>query len=188
MTIILAIEHQNKLYFGGDRYCGNPDNNSIDLCDTPKVYAVGNVLIGICGSVKCEQILEACAKKHFTKRKNITRDWIQNSFCEILQKEMERRNVLVEAADGQKLMPDDSSFLIGVKNEIIVLLSDFSIFRSNNKFAALGIGADSAKGALHALSEFDMDPREKILLALRASEQCCDKVRAPFDVISNCER
>lgn len=183
MTCVVAIEHKGNLYFGGDSFCADLEDEIVDLCDTPKVYKCGEVLIGICGSVKCEGVLEKCAKTHILKRKNVTKDWIKNNFLEILQKEMIKSKA-IESKNDSIQMPD-TTFLIGVQGEILILQDDFSFYRSARKFAAIGLGAPYALGALNALESFNISPEEKIKLALKTSSEFSYYVREPFHIIAN---
>lgn len=186
MTCVVALEENGNVYFGGDSFCADLEDEIVDLCDSPKVYRCGKVLIGICGSVKCEHVLERCAKTHIEKRKNITKDWIKNDFLKILQKEMIKSKAVVTKESGI-MMPDDSSFLIGVDGEILILQDDFSFYRSSRKFAAIGLGAPYALGALNSLVNFDIPPEEKIKLALKSSTEFSYYVREPFHIITSKE-
>jgi hypothetical protein len=59
---------------------------------------------------------------------------------------------------------------------------DFQVGEALDGFEAVGCGGDIAKGALFATLSYP--PRERILLALQASERFNSGVRGPFVVES----
>lgn len=186
MTCVIALEHDGKIFMAGDSYCGtvNIDIEDVNLCDVPKVSIVFGIPIGICGSVKTEHVFLEMAQKHFGKRK-VTRKWIEKHFSEIVRKELKKRNIL-KLEDGVQMMPDQSSFLLGVDGEILLFDDDFAVRRSPRKFACIGIGAPWANGAMSALiRDRKMAPGDKILKALKVSSEWSPYVRAPFHLINS---
>lgn len=180
MTVITALEHKGKVFLAGDSFCGTDFN--VDLCDESKVYSVANVGVGICGSVRCEQIFEKTLRKQVKNRKKITREWIQDTLAEIFRREMEKRGATSEM-NGMKEMPHNSSFIIALNGQALIFQDDFSLFRSPRGYAAIGAGASYAKGALEALKNLEIEPEKKLMLAMEAAEELSPFVKGPHTII-----
>lgn len=181
MTVIIALENEEdkKVYLGGDSYCSS--GIILDKCDTPKVFKIGPFGVGVCGSVKAEQILVKVLKQATKNKKKFSREWIENELTKLVWKEMEKSGVL--GPEGR--MPDDSSFIIAYDGKAYIFQSDFSIIRSPRGYQAIGAGTSFAKGAMEVLhKEKSLSPEEKVRRGLEASENLCALVMGPFTIIA----
>lgn len=182
MTVICGIEAGGKVYLGGDSYCGSGDG--VDLCDTPKVFKVGPLGIGICGSIRCEQLFVKTLKKRIKDNKKITREWLQDALTNAVREDLSKKGS-TEDKFGRQMMPDNSSFLIAFKGELYVFEDDFSLWRSPRGYMAIGAGEAFAKGALEVLAKDNsLSPAEKLQKALDASVNLCCLVKPPFTIIA----
>lgn len=185
MTVIVAIEAGGKVYMGGDSYCGDADN-LVDLCDVPKVFKIGPLGIGICGSIRTEQILTKTLTKELKKKKNknIDRTWLEEVMNDVVRKALIKGGS-VEEKLGRHFMPDGSTFLIALNGELYVFEDDFALWRSARGYGAAGLGETYAKGALHVLSkDARLSPHEKLLAALEAAANLSSYVRPPYTIIA----
>lgn len=185
MTVIIALEADGKVYLGGDSYCGDADN-LVDLCDVPKVFRIGPLGIGICGSIRTEQILTKTLKKELKKKKNkkIDRTWLEETMNDIVRIALIKGGS-VEEKFGRHFMPDGSTFLIALNGELYVFEDDFALWRSSRGYGAAGLGETYAKGALYVLSkDLSLTPREKVLCALEAAANLSSYVRPPYTIIA----
>lgn len=165
---------------GGDSYCSS--GITLDRCDTPKVFKIGPLGVGICGSVKAEQVFLKVVRREVKKKKSFSREWFENDFTEIVRKEMIKSKV-IESDSGK--LPDESEFMIAYKGKAYVFQDDFSIIRSSKGYQAIGAGTSFAKGALEALhKENSLSPEEKVLRSLQAADELCALVMAPFAIIA----
>lgn len=80
-----------------------------------------------------------------------------------------------------------ANFLLGAKNKLFEIQSDYSVLVPDRGFAAVGCGQDVAIGSLISTTQYFKDslsPVDHILYALRAaSDYCCD-VQGPFVIIN----
>lgn len=180
MTVVLALENEGKVILGGDAYCSS--GITLDKCDTPKVFQIGPLGVGICGSIKAEQIFVKVLKREFKKKKlDVSREWIEDDLTSLVREEMLNSGLI----GPDENMPDDSSFLIAFEGKVYLFESDFSVWRSPRGYQAIGAGANFAKGAMEALlKDKSLSPEEKVLRSLQAADELCAYVMPPFNVIA----
>ena len=81
-----------------------------------------------------------------------------------------------------------ANFLLGTKNQLFEIQSDYSVLVPNRGFAAVGCGEDVAMGSLiTTTTNFNFDnisPVDHILYALRAASEYCCGVAGPFVIIN----
>jgi len=71
-----------------------------------------------------------------------------------------------------------------VAGEIFAIHGDYHVARPAKPYAAFGVGAPVALGALYALETVPGLPlRQRVTLALEASEAHCSGVRGPFTFV-----
>jgi hypothetical protein len=70
------------------------------------------------------------------------------------------------------------TFLIGYRGRVYEVSSDYQVAITADGFTAVGCGAQTALGALHATG--DRPPEERLQVALEAAERFCPEVRGPF--------
>jgi len=88
-------------------------------------------------------------------------------------------------ADGclEQVRRSKGKLLVGCYGRLFLVdVDDFQVLSSRRKFEACGAGGDFALGVLAATKR--MEPRRRILTALRAAEEMCAAVRPPFVVRS----
>jgi ATP-dependent protease HslVU (ClpYQ) peptidase subunit len=184
MTCVVGYEFDGRLFLGGDSYISN-GSDGYSICPTPKVYKIGTLGVGICGSVRVEQILESSLKKHIGKKKGkISEEYFVNTLIPKIKKDMQEENCLIvkDDDDGMK-MKGNSSFLFGIDKKLYSMGVDFSLWRSESPYAAIGTGAVYALGAFEILKDLKISPEEKIHAALKASAKLCSYVRAPYTLV-----
>ncbi len=181
MTAICAIECEGVVWMGGDAFLGGDE--FVDICDIPKVYKIGQIGIGICGSVRCEQLFDAALRQATKKKTKITREWLQNTLTEIVRHELSTKGSAATDNRGVQTMPDSSHFLIAHEGKVYKFDDDFSLSRSARGYAYAGIGGLYTAGAIEAMAGLDISPAEKIERALKAAENLSPYVRGPFTII-----
>lgn len=181
MTVIIGLEHDGKVYLGGDSYCG--DGDAVDLCDTPKVFKIGPFGIGICGSIKCEQLFADAVELNIKNKKKFDRKWIQSTLTDIVRETMHSKGAFDK--NERHMMPDDSMFLIAYDGQLYIFESDFSLWRSKRGYASIGAGSPYARGAMEALvKDKSLTPEEKVLRSLEAAENLSSFVNGPHTIIA----
>lgn len=172
MTCIVALEHEGKIYLGSDSFLG--DEASKTTIDRPKRFIKGDLVIGDAGDVRTSQLLEHAIKIRKIRKNEDIQSYLVKEVSNKLRKAVEK--------DGIKLEDHTATFLIVVRGEVYCLQDDFSVVRSKNKYAAIGIGRDYALGALAALDE-SVPPMDRVKRALKVTAELCPQVCGPFHVI-----
>lgn len=75
-------------------------------------------------------------------------------------------------------------FLVGYKNRLFCIQSDFQVAETLNGMDACGCGESYALGALYILSEYDLPSEDKILKSLETASSFSAGVAKPFHVLT----
>lgn len=181
MTCIVSYEENGKVYLGGDSYV-TYESGFFALVDSPKVYSVGNVGVGLCGSVAVEQILEREIKKFISKNKKVNLSLFRDKFVPLFKAKIKSDDLLLATTNGGATPP--GGFIFAIEGKSYILEDDFSVWSSSDCYAAVGAGAIPARGAMEVLKNMAIPPEEKVLRALEASSHISEQVRAPFHIIT----
>ena len=76
------------------------------------------------------------------------------------------------------------TFLIGVKDRLFSIQSDFQVEESASGYLACGSGEDFALGSLHTTKTLALDSKKRIEYALSAAECHNCFVREPFYILN----
>jgi ATP-dependent protease HslVU (ClpYQ) peptidase subunit len=173
MTIIVGLVDDGKVYLGADR--GMSDKEFINSILTPKIQKVGPILIGYSSSQGTGQLA------HFLQypkppTENLNK-YLRTEFVKVLQKACEDYNVDVN--DEDKAAAD---FVVGVHGHLFeISTTDWSVAEYDH--IATGSGYGYALGSLHATSDFDITPRQRIKMAVEASIRYSPSCSGPVDIL-----
>lgn len=178
MTCIISLEQNGKVYLGGDSYIEN-DSGIPETCVGSKVFRIQNLVFGICGSVRCEQILKRTLREHVLKP--VGESFVEQELPELL---IEAMDGMLQTSEAGLVMPSQSLFLLGVNGKAFILEDDFSVWRSAKPWNAIGAGAVIAKSAFEALSSFKLAPQDRLERVLNVAQELSYQVRKPFTFIA----
>lgn len=179
MTCIVAVEHEGKVWMGGDSAASRDDD--IVRRSNNKVFVTGDFLIGFSGSFRIGQLLQYAFKPQKQARNQADMEYMVVDFVDSLRRLLRDKGLLMEEKEGEA---HDSEILIGYKSRIYVIESDFHVGLPTASYAACGSGAPYAMGAMYVLNEQLLSPQEKINIALSASAEYCTGVKPPFTILS----
>jgi ATP-dependent protease HslVU (ClpYQ) peptidase subunit len=174
MTCIVGLEHEGQVWLGGDSAAVADTDISIPI--EPKVFRNGPYVIGFSTSFRMGQILQYQFRPPNPAKsriKDLTRFMI-TQFIEAVREAFKDKNFKDEDGDG-------GQFLVGYRNKLFIVDSDFHICRPAFGFHAIGCGDNPALGALFVSQE--RTPMDRVMGALKASAAFCTTVRGPFTVI-----
>lgn len=178
MTCIVGIQHRGKVYVGGDSL-GVAHNYAVRVRDDKKVFTVGNFVIGFTSSYRMGNILQHHLKppKLPTRRKSLT-PYMVREFVPHIQ-ELFVKHKYGTVKDGQQA---GGEFIIGIAGELFTIESDFQVAQSSSGYDAVGSGYQVALGSLYSTEKMKNRPRDRIRMALAASEELTGAVRRPFTI------
>jgi hypothetical protein len=162
-----------EVYIGGDS--AGVANWSLTVRADSKVFRNGEFIFGFTTSFRMGQLLRyklvpptpdgdlACFMS--TKFIDAVRDCLKTGGWAEKDKERE--------AGG--------AFLCGVRGHLFSIQSDYQVAESKDNYDACGCGDEIALGSFFSTSK--LEPRQRCILALRAAQQHCAAVRAPFHIV-----
>ncbi len=172
MTTIAALSHAGRVHMGGDS-CVTVADVALYRQRLPKVFQVGPAVIGICGNAPWEEALRNL-KVPRAPGTDIPA-WVRDEFCVALQREL--------GDNGDR--PEDEA-LLGVGGRIWFLEVPGTAWEIGESWAAVGSGADVARGLLRytgrraVRAALKLTPRDRLTAALDAAEALTAGTRRPF--------
>ena len=179
MTCIVATKHSGEVHMGADS--AGVAGLSILTRKDPKLFRVGSMLFGCCGSFRAMQLIRF-------GQWNLDPDHLphpepRDPFEAMVTLLIPRwRQVLMDGGYLRKTENEEhmsSSFLVGWRGEIFEIEGDLQVGMSQHEFAAVGCGRDLALGSMHAVAQ-SRGPRDTLHAALSAAEEFSAGVRRPF--------
>jgi ATP-dependent protease HslVU (ClpYQ) peptidase subunit len=180
MTCIVGMKVPGGVLMAGDS--AGCAGTSIWTSTQPKVFHLGELIIGYTTSFRLGQVIEHCLSlpelpvqaedAHAMMVKRVV-PAVRQAFIDAGITKVE--NGVEEA--GQ--------FLVGFRERLFEVGTDFCVFEAADRFAAVGCGAELARGSLCASEELEDPPEEAMFRALRAAARFSSGVRAPFHIVSS---
>lgn len=181
MTCIVAIKHDNEIWIGGDSAAFRDDERTSRADE--KVFKHGEFLFGYSGSFRVGQLVRYAFNPPKNNKQKSDMEYMVVDFVDSLRFLLEEKGKLLKDESGDSY---DSEIVVGFRNKIYVIESDFNVSTSTEKYVVSGSGSAYALGALYVLDENDnIKPKDKVEIALKASAQYCPSVKAPFTIMSN---
>lgn len=178
MTCIIGLEHDGKVYIGGD--AAGSDGSRIVTMVEPKVFRRGRFLIGYTTSFRMGQLLEHTLKPPAWSE----RDWAGNLHGFMVARFIPAVRACLAEGGFLKTSEDvikGGTFLVGYRGRLFAVESDMQVGRVADGFYAVGSGSDIALGSMHTTRDV-LDPRRRITLALEAAEHFATGVAGPFTI------
>lgn len=181
MTCIIGLEHDGKVYMGGDSASNGGWETRVHVHS--KVWRTQYLLIGISGSHRAGQVVRLNLERHLPEGQTpspanayrFALEYVVPAF----QAVMKECN-LTEKAEREENFPS-GGFLIGCAGHLYTLWSNFALTEFAEGYTAIGQGEPYALGAMAALS--DLPPKKRIKRALKIAGQFCNGVCGPYYVM-----
>ena len=171
MTCIVGIEHEGAVYMGGDSAASS--GWDIRTETGPKVFIVGEFIIGYTSSFRMGQLLQY--QLSVKPREQMSdRAYMITVFAEAV------RTLLKEHGYARVDNNEETGgiFLVGYHGHLYRVQDDFAVLQSADGFDAVGCGMSYALGALRVLDK--ADPQDVLTKALETAEYFSNGVRGPF--------
>jgi 20S proteasome alpha/beta subunit len=187
MTCVVAIKDENGIVIGADSAGSN--HRQIFIRKDPKVFVVKDLVFGFCGSYRRGQLLMSLKVK--PKSKAMTDfDYIRSVVATKIMDLFHDHGAL-RSVDGEL---EGSVIIIGYRNNLYVMDSDFHIGVHTEDYVAIGSGDEYALGSLQTslqVNRFSQTDKSlkpittdnRVGMALEAAAKFDKSVRAPFNLI-----
>lgn len=177
MTCIVGVVEGNTVWMGGDAAGTNAWLDQ-DLYDAPKVFRNDAMLIGTCGNARQGDLLRWALKVPDHDPRTEIEKFMVKDFINAVRECFSAGGVCVKKDNVDSAL---GAFLVGYKGRLFAIYSDFQVRSPKLKYAAVGCGDQIALGSMFS-SEHITSGRERVDLALRASERFSAGVRGPFHI------
>jgi ATP-dependent protease HslVU (ClpYQ) peptidase subunit len=174
MTCIVGLKHDGQVYIGGDSLGSNGYSKIVRTDE--KVFRNGPFVMGFTTSFRMGQLLHHAFVPPSLPDENLDRymtvDFI-NGIRQCLK-------------DGGWAQTNDSqevggTFLVGVRDQLYTIESDYQVGKAAISYDACGSGEDFAKGSL--FSTPGQEPKVRIRTALKAAAANSVSVAGPFSIL-----
>lgn len=174
MTCIVGALGKDGVYIGADS-AGITGSNKFIRKDV-KVFKIKDFVIGCTSSFRMIQLLRFSFKPPKIKKKQDTYEYMCTDFIDAVRSCFKAGGYIhIENSEET-----GGIFLVGYKNRLFKIESDFQVGELFDSYAAVGCGSDYALGTMFALQDTNMTIEEKIILALEAAEKFSAGVSRPF--------
>lgn len=181
MTCIVGMRQAGQVWLGGDSLSGDPATYHVKLERSPKVFRLGELLIGHTSSWRMGQLLHYRLWLPPQTAKQSDDAWLATTFIDAVRK------VLTDGGFAKKEnnVEQGGTFLLAFRGKLYEVDSDYQVGEPGEDYAAIGAGRSYAVGALQAMHvlQWPRDPRARIRTALQAAAYHSAYVRAPFRIL-----
>ncbi len=176
MTCIVGLETDNGVIIGGDSAAAN--GWDIHASRLEKVFKCGNFLIGYTSSFRMGQLLQYGLWVPKQEDGQSDLEYLAITFID------DARNCLKKGGfrTVENEQESGGEFLLGYKDKLYVISSDFQVNSSTDGYTAIGCGAGFALGNMWSSSH--LPPEKRILQALEAAGHFSNGVCAPYFMVS----
>lgn len=178
MTCIVGIIDKGKVIIGGDS--AGVSGLNVELRKDKKVFKVGEFVIGCTTSFRMIQLLQFS----FKPPKKYDDTDIFEYMCTSFVRELRRLFKEGGFAEVDKSVEKGGTFLVGWKDRLFCIDSDFQVAEVEQGHDSVGCGASFALGALDILKSYDYEGLHKVERALVVATYRSGGVRPPYTILS----
>jgi len=146
MTCIVGIVEKKKVFIGSDNVtiCGFVKNNK--SAHQTKIFKNGPFIIGSCGACRINDIVKYHFKPPIVDKKMDINKYMITKFIPALTKAFRDNKYL---KDDNNVETFNGSLLIGYKNKLFKIDSNFALGENDTNYATIGSAHEVAYGALY---------------------------------------
>lgn len=174
MTCVVGIETEAGVTIGADSMSSNGHTGS---ANGGKVFRVGELLVGCCGSIRMKQLLRYSLHVPPIETWDLDR-WMATDFINSAR-ECLKQGGYATIVNGEEA---GGTFMVGVRGRLYTVYGDYQINYKPRRYHAVGSGEHIALGALYVLR--DLPPHERATAALEAAAEHVISVGPPFEILT----
>lgn len=180
MTCIAAIVDNKGV---GHIACDSLGSNyrTKNVFANPKIFTVGDMLIGYCGSYRQGQLLQYRLVLPPAISGQTLEEWLHIDFVDSVRKVLTGNGVMFI----DKNVELNDPFLVVVAGRIFTVQEDLSLLESVDHFDACGSGEDYARATMNAALSHGISKPERILTeAIEAAAKYVPSVGGEIHILS----
>lgn len=157
------------------------NSHSKFIREDDKIFKKGNMIIGFTSSYRMGQLLRWKLKIPKHPPKMNTEEYMCTLFIDAVIKCFDDNKYI--CVDKSKV--SGGTFLVGYRDKIITIHSDFQVAIHSKNFDSCGSGDEVAMGSMESLLKYDkkIEPERLLSIALETAESQCTGVQRPFKII-----
>jgi ATP-dependent protease HslVU (ClpYQ) peptidase subunit len=176
MTCIVGLLDKGNVYIGGDSaWVSAPYDTKIIANE--KVFKNGDFIFGFTSSFRMVQLLRYSFVPPERDKNMDTYEYMVSVFIEAIRLCF-KNGGFTKVSNNEEL---GGTFLVGYDGRLFGVDSDFQVWEQTCGYDAIGCGWAFALGSLYSTNS--LPPEERVLQALKASEEFNSAVRGPFNVV-----
>jgi len=176
MTCIVGLTDKGKVYIGGDSASGNGSMTQVST--VPKLFRKDPFVIGYTSSWRMGQILQHHLRADDLKESDSAHEFMVCVFIEKVRQLFKTFGY----ARRENNEETGGTFLVGYCGHLYFIGSDYQVNETLDGMDACGCGAEVALGALYATKGTQLNPFQRLDIALEAAAHFSSDVRPPFRV------
>jgi len=177
MTCIAGVEHNKKVYIGGDS--AGTSELSITIRADEKVFINGPCIFGFTTSFRMGQILRYQLHIPNKPKKMSETVFVHTMLLESIRKTLKDFGY-AKISENTEV---GGTFLLGYAGHLYKVGSDYQVSRSVETFAACGCGEPYAIASLYTTKRSNL-PTKRIQQALKVAEHFSVGVKGPFTILN----
>ena len=182
MTCIIGLLTKDKIYIGSDRLASSSGTGKKYHEAGKKLWKKGSEMIfGAAGSVRGAQLLAYATTIPPIKVGQSIDEYLIIDFTRAMKEALAIGGEL-HAKHGIEL--HFNHFILGYKGRLFTFFNDMGFLEVTDKYTSVGSGSPYALGSLYSTESEEMNPKERIELALETAQYYNAYVEGPYDIMS----
>lgn len=185
MTCIVAIKDKGKIYFGADSYLSDSDTDIAYPIKSPKVFKNGPFIFAYCGSVRAGKVFQYDLELPNPDLDNLDK-YMNREFITALMDCAERNKLVIDISkdsNGNETENDVADLIVGIGGRLFEIQAHVQAVEHYENYVALGSGLKFALGSLYTTEGLDVEPKERLKLALESAAKYAMSVGKPFNYL-----
>jgi hypothetical protein len=174
MSCVVGVNDGGTIYMGSDSIY--VDGWTMDNTSSPKLFKVGEFLMGSTGSIRVRQLMAHAFVPPPIPSEGSIEGYMVTGFIDAVRDTLKRGGVDVTKDDSET----GGTFLVAVRGHLFRIQKNYAVTEQLCGYAAIGVAADIALGALCVGADFP--PQMRVKQALLAAEKHNIGVSGPFVV------
>jgi ATP-dependent protease HslVU (ClpYQ) peptidase subunit len=177
MTCIVALSDGANVWMGADS--ASVSGLALTLRRDPKIYRVGEMLVGFTSSFRMGQLLGYKFEPPAQGDDQGIEQYMATRFVDALRETLKEGGYARNESGAESA----GTFLVAYRGRIFRVDSDYQVGENTVPYDSVGCGAELALGAMYATGHLS-DPRRRVEIALEAAEAFSAGVRRPWVIES----